>query len=338
MIEGHGDDAYKYEQEIVSNFSSNVYYRVDHSGLYRYLGKQMKKIRSYPEPQPYSLEKELAKTMDISPESVCVTNGATEAIYLIAQTYRARHSAIWIPTFSEYADACRLHDHRIQCITSLEGELNDIQLVWLCNPNNPTGQVRDKEDLSEYIKAHPHILFIIDQSYEHFTLKPLFTAKEAVAFSNVILLHSMTKQYAVPGLRLGYMTASSSLLHTIRLHRMPWSVNEIAIEAGHYLLKRGKYMSPVITFILREKAVFANNLKWVGPLETLPSDTHYMLVRLRQGTAPELKKYLVEKHGILIRDASNFEGLDATYFRVATQTAEENSALIHAIESWFYTF
>lgn len=337
MIEGHGDDAYKYKHKIVSNFSSNVYPEVDHSGLYRYLGRQMRKIRSYPEPQPYSLERALANRMEISPESVCVTNGATEAIYLIAQTYRGRHSAVLIPTFSEYVDACRLHDHRIQCITSLEGNLNDIQLVWLCNPNNPTGEVQDKDYLAKYIAAHPHILFIIDQSYEYFTLKRLFSAEDAADYPNVILLHSMTKKYAVPGLRLGYMTASPSLLHTIRLHRMPWSVNEVAITAGHYLLKKGLYMMPRIPFLLKEKEYFANSLNWVGPMKVLPSDTHYMLVRLWRETASDLKKYLVENHGILIRDASNFMGLDETYFRVATQSHEENEGLITALESWLHT-
>ena len=118
MIEGHGDDAYKYKA-IKINFSSNVYNHVDHSGLHQHLFQQMESIRTYPEPEPYSLEKVLAKRFHLSSEEVCVTNGATEAIYLIAQTFRNQISAILMPTFSEYADACRLHGHKVVPIYNL---------------------------------------------------------------------------------------------------------------------------------------------------------------------------------------------------------------------------
>lgn len=119
MINGHGDDAYRYTA-IRANFSSNVYHWVNHDGLNRYLSGCLSCIRSYPEPEPYALAAELAQLHGVSPEEVCVTNGATEAIYLIAQAFRGSHSAVWIPTFSEYADACRLHGHRVEGISSLE--------------------------------------------------------------------------------------------------------------------------------------------------------------------------------------------------------------------------
>ena len=118
MIEGHGDDAYKYKA-IKINFSSNVYNHVDHSRLHQHLFQQMESIRTYPEPEPYSLEKVLAERFHLSSEEVCVTNGATEAIYLIAQTFRNQISAILMPTFSEYADACRLHGHKVVPIYNL---------------------------------------------------------------------------------------------------------------------------------------------------------------------------------------------------------------------------
>ena len=146
MIEGHGDDAYKYEA-IKINFSSNVYNHVDHSGLHQHLFRQMESIRTYPEPEPYSLEKVLAGQLRLSAKEVCVTNGATEAIYLIAQTFRNHTSAIFMPTFSEYADACRLHGHKVVSIYNLKDLPAGVRLVWLCNPNNPTGEVREKDAL-----------------------------------------------------------------------------------------------------------------------------------------------------------------------------------------------
>lgn len=336
MIEGHGDDAYKYKA-IKINFSSNVYNHVDHSGLHQHLFQQMESIRTYPEPEPYSLEKVLAERFHLSSEEVCVTNGATEAIYLIAQTFRNQISAILMPTFSEYADACRLHGHKVVPIYNLNRLPDRGRLIWLCNPNNPTGEVREKEVLTACIKQNPRCIFIMDQSYEFFTQKALLTAKEAAEFPNVILLHSMTKRFAVPGLRLGYITACKELLHEIRTQRMPWSVNQLAIEAGHYLLSSSQYDID-ISLLLREKERLVQSLLSIGGMEIWPSDTHYMLVQLRMGKAAALKEYLATEQGILIRDASNFEGLNEHFFRIATQTPEENDKLVESIKKWTYMY
>ena len=334
MIEGHGDDLYKYGKKIVSNFSSNVYNRIDHSGLYQRLNERLSTICSYPEPMPYSLESEIARRYSLTPRQVCVTNGATEAIYLIAQVFQGRISAVLGPTFSEYADACRVHRHKVKPFYSLDALPEDAELVWICNPNNPTGEVRNKEDLKAVVDSHPDKLFIFDQSYEYFTLKSLLGIKEAASFPNVILLHSMTKQYAIPGLRVGYFTASEGLTDDVRCRRMPWSVNSLAIEAAKYLLEEGDGISADIPQLLAERERLTNLLLATGMLEIWPTDTHYMLIKLRMGKAAALKDFLAVNHGILIRDASNFEGLDERFFRIATQTPEENDKLVKAISEW----
>lgn len=334
MIEGHGDDLYKYGKKIVSNFSSNVYNRIDHSGLYQRLNERLSTICSYPEPMPYSLESEIARRYSLIPRQVCVTNGATEAIYLIAQVFQGRISAVLGPTFSEYADACRVHRHKVKPFYSLDALPEDAELVWICNPNNPTGEVRNKEDLKALVDSHPDKLFIFDQSYEYFTLKSLLGIKEAASFPNVILLHSMTKQYAIPGLRVGYFTASEGLTDDVRCRRMPWSVNSLAIEAAKYLLEEGDGISADIPQLLAERERLTNLLLATGMLEIWPTDTHYMLIKLRMGKAAALKDFLAVNHGILIRDASNFEGLDERFFRIATQTPEENDKLVKAISEW----
>lgn len=334
MIEGHGDDLYKYGKKIVSNFSSNVYNRIDHSGLYQRLNERLSTICSYPEPMPYSLESEIARRYSLTPRQVCVTNGATEAIYLIAQVFQGRISAVLGPTFSEYADACRVHRHKVKPFYSLDALPEDAELVWICNPNNPTGEVRNKEDLKALVDSHPDKLFIFDQSYEYFTLKSLLGIKEAASFPNVILLHSMTKQYAIPGLRVGYFTASEGLTDDVRCRRMPWSVNSLAIEAAKYLLEEGDGISADIPQLLAERERLTNLLLATGMLEIWPTDTHYMLIKLRMGKAAALKDFLAVNHGILIRDASSFEGLDERFFRIATQTPEENDKLVKAISEW----
>ena len=321
-------------EKIVSNFSSNVYNRIDHSGLYQRLNERLSTICSYPEPMPYSLESEIARRYSLTPRQVCVTNGATEAIYLIAQVFQGRISAVLGPTFSEYADACRVHRHKVKPFYSLDALPEDAELVWICNPNNPTGEVRNKEDLKALVDSHPDKLFIFDQSYEYFTLKSLLGIKEAASFPNVILLHSMTKQYAIPGLRVGYFTASEGLTDDVRCRRMPWSVNSLAIEAAKYLLEEGDGISADIPQLLAERERLTNLLLATGMLEIWPTDTHYMLIKLRMGKAAALKDFLAVNHGILIRDASNFEGLDERFFRIATQTPEENDKLVKAISEW----
>lgn len=334
MINGHGDDLYEYNRPIVSNFSSNVFYGADLSGLRAYLCDHISSISNYPEPEPYTLEKKLAESHHIPAESVCVTNGATEAIYLIAQTFRGTNSAIFVPTFSEYADACRMHGHTLSLIYKMDALPEHIRMVWICNPNNPTGTVWEKEQLAAFIHEHPQVCFVIDQAYEYFTEKNLFSAEEAWHFPNVIQLHSMTKQYAIPGLRLGYITAPGELIQRLRTNRMPWSVNQLAIEAGLYLLKEQVPSCMDMPTYLAESRKLKEALEQTGAVEVWPTDTHFMLARLRMGKAKALKDYLANEYGFLIRDASNFEGLSDDFFRVATQSPEENKKLIEYITKW----
>ncbi len=339
MIKGHGDDAYKYGKKMKANFSSNVYNKVNIEGLKAHLCKCMNEIGSYPEPEPYSLEAKLATSKDLNSKEVCVTNGATEAIYLIAQAFRGADTAILQPTFSEYADACRIHGHNVRSVFSLPDKKEayllpkEIQTLWLCNPNNPTGKVYDIDHLQMVIEHNPKVCFIIDQSYEFFTLAKTFGAKEAAGFPNLLLLHSMTKRYAIPGLRLGYITGKAALLQRLRNHRMPWSVNQLAIEAGLYLLDNPQEAPIDLQAYLEETKRLRSNLKRLG-IEVLETQTHFMLASLREGKASDLKDYLAKEHGILIRDASNFEGLDERFFRIATQTSKENDLLVAAISQW----
>lgn len=337
MINGHGDDLYNYSN-IKINFSSNVYSHVDHSGLYAHLSGVMQNIMTYPEPQPYSLEKAIAETHGIDKEMVCATNGATEAIYLLAQAYRDSSSAILVPTFSEYADACILNSHRLLKFYTLETMPDEASIIWICNPNNPTGEAYDKERITILADRYPGKLFIIDQSYEAFTPKRLFNPKDSLEHHNIVLLHSLTKQFAVPGLRIGYITAHPTIISRIRSFVKPWSVNSLAISAGIYLLKHKLEYELNLNALLEERERVASELEKLGVLEPWTSDTHYMLIRLRFGNARALKEYLACNHGILIRDASNFDGLDNSYFRIAIQTPDENNKLINAIKEWIYNF
>ena len=346
MIDGHGDDSYKYSRPITANFSSNVYSKVNLSRLKAHLCECIGEIGNYPEPEPYTLEARIASRCQLPSGAVCVTNGATEAIYLIAQTFRGTNTAIQVIGASRtdsgvhamgnvavFDTESRIPGDKI-CFALNQRLPDDVRMLWLCNPNNPTGTVADKEYMRGLIEHNPQVCFIIDQSYEFFTLCPLFSPAEAAEYPNVLLLHSMTKRYAIPGLRLGYVTGSSGLLERLRTNRMPWSVNRLAIEAGLFLLENDVPEPVDVAAYLQETARLGKALKTVGGLDVWDTQTHFMLVQLRMGKASALKEYLAREHGILIRDASNFAGLDERFFRIATQTPEENDRLVAAIEEF----
>lgn len=360
MLTGHGDDTYKYK-DIRINFSSNVYNHFCHDGLYAHLASRMDCIRNYPPPTPSELEKKIASLHDISPDEVIVTNGATEAIYLIAQAFSEYTSQILQPTFTEYEDACRLYQKpltptlpppRGKGVVTFSRDIDSLSailsnsfppsggragvrgcLLWLCNPNNPTGQVIPKHILESAIASHPDTIFIIDESYAPFTMQPLVSTSMSGA-QNVLLLHSMTKEFAIPGLRLGYITGSAALLSRIRKCRMPWAVNQLAIEAAHYLLAHKSDYALDLPALMAERKRMARELSAIDRITVYPSNTHILLCRIEGTTAAQLKDYLANNYGILIRDASNFRGLDEHFFRIAVQTKEEDDELLNILKEW----
>ena len=359
MIEGHGDDLFRFEGRVRINFSSNIPQNVNHEELIRHLCERGSLVGNYPEPEPKSVERRLAQLIGLEPESVIVTNGATEAIYLIAHLFEGKRSAIVAPTFREYQDAAKVFAHRVSFISSIdEIEASDADLVWLCNPNNPTGEVFCRERLLSIIDRCREKVFIIDQAYALYSVKRVLSAEDIAGRDNVVILHSLTKEYMIPGLRIGYAIGSAGLLDALRGLRMPWSVNALAIEAAHFFLDRGSRMSgsrmsgnaddgnaesgnrndgnrEVISAeeLHREALRLSCALSALG-IEVAPTDCNFILARLQKGMAAELKMWLVENYGILIRDASNFEGLTPAHFRIAAQSPQENDIFIKCMQEW----
>ena len=335
MIYGHGDDTYRYGEKVKVNFSSNIYQNADLTELKQYLTTRLDAIGNYPEPEPKELEELIAEKLEIPASMVMVTNGANEAIYLIAQLYRGWASVIPQPTYTEYADACRMFDHIISYERTDElNILPEDRIYWICNPDNPTGNVMLKQLLAYVIKKHPRYLHVIDQSYADYTLQPMLKPKELLDCYNVMILHSLSKKYCIPGLRLGYMTASPIIIERLRDIRQPWTVNTLAIEAGKWLIKNDPKVIPDIKDYIAEAQRLHDELQAIDGIMVMDTKTHYMLVNIDWTTSLELKNWLIENHGILIRDASNFHGLDAHCFRVAAQSPEENNALINAIKEF----
>ena len=335
MIYGHGDDTWRYGDAIKMNFSSNIYQKADLSELKAFLASRLDVIGHYPEPEPKELEGLIAEKLEIPANMVMVTNGANEAIYLIAQLYSGWTSIIPQPTYHEYADACKMFGHTISYERTDDLEvLPQDRIYWLCNPDNPTGNVLLKALLAYVIRKNPRFLYVIDESYADYTLQPRLQPKEMMDCFNVMFIRSMSKKYCVPGLRLGYVAASPIIIDRLRAIRQPWTVNALAIEAGKYLVEHDPQLLPNMNDYIAEAQRLKAGLEAIDGLMVMDTQTHYMLVNIDWANVLELKNWLVEHHGILIRDASNFHGLDDHCFRVAAQTPEENDALLNAIKAY----
>lgn len=335
MIEGHGDDVFMYDGHIKYNFSSNICQNADLAPLEDHLRNIISCIRNYPEPTPVSLEKLISKKADVSCDNIMVTSGAMEAIYMTAEKFgnefegRSMVNVIPQPVFSEYADACAMYGGKVSY-----DDVGKPSVWWLCNPCNPTGKVVAKEKMLQTIDSRPEDLFVIDQSYENYTMEEMLSDVEVVSRKNVLLIHSMTKSYCIPGLRVGYVTSNNKLISSLRTLRRAWSVNSLALEAGKWLVENAFCPIPNKKEYLEEAQRLYEALRSIEGISVLPTSTNFMLARIENHRAATLKEFLVRHYGILIRDASNFPTLDETYFRVAAQGNEENMMLVRAIKDF----
>lgn len=337
MLHGHGDDGYRHGVPVRADFSSNVRCGVDLSALRQHLFARFDRVASYPEVAAESLAAQIARNEGLAPEQVIVTNGATAAIHLIAQAFHGRRSAVVTPTFSEYADAGALHGHAVRLMERVEfamGDVGDAELVWICNPNNPTGEVFERADLLALVAAHPRVRFVVDVAYSVFCDAEPVRAADVAMHPNLIVVQSPTKQFGVPGLRLGYLAAGPATAVAIARHNAPWSVNALALEAGRFLLERGGETRMAIAAQLGEARRLRAALGGMRGVAVRPSSTHFFLMQVGRGTAAELKQELLNRHGLLVRDASNFPGLDRRHVRIAAQTPEKNRWLEEALAQW----
>ena len=337
MIQGHGDDGYLFNRPVKADFSSNVWYGGLQEGLKEHLRNKVEYIGHYPDAGAGKLQALLEKQAALPPGSVMVTNGGTEAIYLAAQAFTGATVTVVSPTFAEYADACKLYRHQVQYLpweTLTPGTVFSTDLVFLCNPNNPTGQALDEQALQQLIGHNKHTVFIIDEAYIQFTMAAASMLPHLHRLPNVLVLRSMTKTCCIPGLRLGYICGRKQLLDRVRAFKMPWSVNSLALEAGYYILEHPQQFIIPRNALLQDTFHLWEGIRKMPEFSVTPTHTHYFLLETLTGTAAALKEWLMENHGILIRDAANFYGLLQGHCRVACRSTADNTLLITALRQW----
>lgn len=334
MIEGHGDDTHQHRVNLLHNFSSNVFYKGCPTELLNKIASQVHIVQNYPSPAAQELNVAGANKHDVLVDQFLFTNGATEAFYLIAQAFAGKRAAILAPTFSEYEDACKIHGLHYELVNTTDLEPSAYDLVFICNPNNPDGSIIPTKELIALIDHTPTTTFVIDEAYIEFTDQLTSLATHLKTLPNLMLVRSLTKTFTIPGLRLGYVMASTAIIQLLRNRKMPWSVNALAIQAGLQLFSNYDRWQFDVKELLKETQAFIQMFSVLDWLEVMPTYTSYFLVKLLRGSASELKKYLVTEHGILIRDATNFHGLEGEYIRLATQSPEANESLINALKKW----
>ncbi len=336
MLHGHGNDLHHQQFKIKADFSSNVAPGGLPEALAEHLHKHLHLLGNYPEPDAAGATTAIARHHNIDSMQVIATNGSTEAFYLVAQQFRGQAALILTPSFAEYEDATRCHQHALTFLPHLQlgSELpGNFATVWLANPNNPDGYTWAPGLFKEHCRQNPETYFIVDESYTN--LCP--TAQSLIEGSmppNLIVVRSLTKDFGLPGLRAGYLVAAPELAQSINRLRMPWSVNALAQEAIGFIMTHYRELLPDTTAILKESQRVQKRLVALPHLKVTSTDCNYFLVETKVSDAADLKNYLLQNHGFLIRDASNFRALSPRHFRLAVLSPDFNNQLLSAIQSW----
>ncbi len=298
-------------------------------------------IDLYPDSTSSELRSHLANKLQVSPDNLIVGSGSTELIRLVSTAYFGSGDAVLIPepTYGEYEIACNLMDAAVmkQHLTEeTRFKLNIPEAaelirqrrpegIFLCNPNNPTGQYLTCEDINCILSAARDSLVVLDEAYIAFT-DASWSSLGLIDGKNLVILRSMTKDYALAGLRLGYAVANQAIISVLERVKPPWNVSSVAQRAGIYALKNEGYLETCHTRIKEARDSLIRGLRELG-LQPLPSQANFFLVKV--GDAAGLRRALLKK-AILVRDCTSF-GLPE-YIRLAPRSIEDCKKLISALK------
>ena len=298
-------------------------------------------IGQHPDPRATPLREVLAAIENVSARRVIVGNGSVELIYHLAVAYLRAGDRVLVvaPTFGEYAAAAAIMGapvvfYRTRAEVDFEIDLDALlaearachpRLIFLCNPNNPTGKYLPREVVEKILGACPETLVVLDEAFVRFASNA-WTSRELLGFDNLLVLRSLTKDYALTGLRVGYAIGSPDVIQAIEKVQPPWSVNTLAQVAAIAALRDEKHLRDSLATLAHAKDEFVRDLTRLG-WRVIPSATNFFLVQAP--SASELARQLRERK-IVVRDGTPF-GLP-TFVRIATRKPEENTRLVSALE------
>ncbi|MBN1363268.1 MAG: threonine-phosphate decarboxylase [Syntrophaceae bacterium] len=337
----HGGNIYEVKQRLALDFSANINSLGIPPRIKKLLSNQLKDLIHYPDPEAHRLVAALARYWKVKEENVLVGNGSTELIYLILNAFRPDKVTLPVPSFTEYERAARISGSQVRFIHMLEGEsfslnfdhINNCDMLFICNPNNPTGNliVSNRAD----IKNIPAKRIVIDEAFMDFVPdeKRYTLIPEAVRSKKIIVLRTLTKFFALPGLRVGYLIAHHNIIRMLKEYQMPWSVNLLAQVAAEQCLGEEAFIQRSKQLVEKERSFLYERLDRIKELKPYLSMANFLLVKIKnKGLASSCLKERLLKRGILIRDCANFRGLNKQFIRVVVRTHQENNQLAQILE------
>lgn len=306
-------------------------------------------ISRYPDTKSQGLREEVALWHGVKPEEVLLGNGSTQLIYLLCQALRPRKALVVLPAFSEYGNALKLAGAKVKCFflsrennfglpleEFMQGWEEGLDMVLLSNPNSVTGQVILKADMGKiaWLALKKKIFLVVDEAFMDFVESE--SAKDSIRENPyVIVLRSLTKYYALPGLRIGYLLAQRPIIDALAWHQEPWSVNGPAQRVALACLKDASFRLKTAQWLEREMGFVMNGLTKIKGLQPYPSSVNFALVGLDAAGADalELRSFLLQRK-ILIRACDSFPGLGANYIRAALKLGRENRLLLNALSEF----
>lgn len=344
----HGGDIYQLTKKVL-DFSINVNPLGMPERVRRAAKKGVVESHRYPDVTYNKLVVAIAEQEDCFAHQVVCGNGAADLIFNLVRSINPKRALILAPGFYEYEQAlnsvgCQVDVFLLEKETSfslygqslqeqfLKQIKEDTDLIFLCNPNNPTGMLTDKAFLNLVLKKcqEQGTLLVVDECFMDFVdeHKNQSMVQETKNQENLIVLKAFTKIYAIPGLRLGYMiTGNEKILTHMGEISQPWSVSIPAEKAGIAALKEEKYRRRTVKLIQKEKQFLGEQLARL-PITVYQGEANFLLFFSENKSLQEA----CLKRNILIRDCSNFQGLSPGYYRICVRKRRENKKLITALQ------
>lgn len=330
--------------DTITDFSANINPHGMPDSLRQALIAQLDCIERYPDIDYLTLHQAIAAHHNCPPAQVLAGNGATELIFNWVEQRRPRKALLIQPTFAEYRRALTRYGCEIEPFTLIEQEgfavterllnaLDDsLDCLFICTPNNPTGLMPEPMLLGRLVElCHRYeIDMFVDESFIDFLPDTPGLTKETAHYQGLFLLRSLTKFYAIPGLRLGYLLSSDTMrLDAIRERREPWTINALAALSAEVLFQDVQYAQLTYEWLAREQQYLYRALSEIPSLKVFRSQANFLFFKIL-AAGLDLQSALMT-HGILIRHCANYPGLNQDFYRVAIRSHQENQRLISAL-------
>lgn len=332
--------------EEILDFSANINPLGPPPWLRPVVARALSAAGHYPEPRAEALRRIAAERLGTGPENVVAGNGSSELLYALPRVCASmgiRRAVLPVPCYGDYERACATAGLACERLTlrpetgfgldwaGVEALLDDPALVILGQPSNPAGVLLEPERVLDMADRHPDSFFLVDEAFADFV--PGLFRLGAQVRSNLFVLHSLTKFFAIPGLRLGLGYGAAAACAAVGRLLPDWSVNALAQAVGEDALRDADYAARTVKAVAELRTRLAADLAELG-LTVFTGNANYLLCRSAGPDASALQAGLLPRR-ILIRNCANYAGLDARYFRVAVRSAEENFRLVEALAEIF---